>query len=228
MCCMWLAGNAGPKKSPKIRRLGIIAQICRAISSQLRHLSTIGQNLLNSNISPTCPYNMVNFGPLASEIVSLVWGTPANVNGFCVFAALLHGTLVVGVCQTLRRWTEGATYTRQGGHHVGHWPTFLVDFLSVFLLCVFTVAVSLGSYFWKSCISVPTKVKLYNTCILPIFLYGSECWTVTKVDACRIDALDQWCLRTLLGIKWHQSFFFILSTSLLILYFENIPTPFPG
>jgi len=24
------------------------------------------------------------------------------------------------------------------------------------------------------------------------------------VDACRIDALDQWCLRMMLGIKWHQ------------------------
>jgi len=32
--------------------------------------------------------------------------------------------LVVGVSQTLRRWTEGATYVRQGGHYVGHWPTF--------------------------------------------------------------------------------------------------------
>jgi len=43
---------------------------------------------------------MVNFGPLAAEIVSLVWGTPANFNGFYVFTALLHGTLVVGVSQT--------------------------------------------------------------------------------------------------------------------------------
>jgi len=34
--------------------------------------------------------------------------------------------LVVGVSQTLRRWTDGATYIRQGDHHVGHWPTFLV------------------------------------------------------------------------------------------------------
>ena len=42
---------------------------------------------------------MVNFGPLAAEIVSLVWGTPANFNGFGVLAALLHGTLVVGVSQ---------------------------------------------------------------------------------------------------------------------------------
>jgi len=46
---------------------------------------------------------MVNFGPLAAEIVSLVWGTPANFNGLSVLAALLHGILVVGVNQTLRR-----------------------------------------------------------------------------------------------------------------------------
>ena len=44
-------------------------------------------------------------GPLAVEIVSLVWGTPGNFNGFCVLAALLHGTLVVGISQTLRHWT---------------------------------------------------------------------------------------------------------------------------
>jgi len=63
---------------------------------------------------------------------------------------------------------------------------------------------SLDNHFWKSRIFIPTKLKLYNTCILPIFVYGSECWAITKVDARRIDALDQWCLKTLLGIKWHQ------------------------
>ena len=46
---------------------------------------------------------MVNFGPLPAKIVSLVWGTPANFNGFGVLAALLDGTLEVGVSQTLRR-----------------------------------------------------------------------------------------------------------------------------
>ena len=50
-----------------------------------------GKNLLNGNISPTCPYNMVNFGPLVAEILSSVWGTPANFNGFRVLAALLYG-----------------------------------------------------------------------------------------------------------------------------------------
>ena len=43
---------------------------------------------------------MVNFGPLAAEIVSLVWGTPDNFNRFRVLAALLHGTLLLGVSQT--------------------------------------------------------------------------------------------------------------------------------
>jgi len=48
---------------------------------------------------------MVNFGPLAAKIGPVVWGTPTpgNFNGFCVFAALLHGTPVVGVSQTLQR-----------------------------------------------------------------------------------------------------------------------------
>jgi len=88
------------------------------------------KNLSNSHVSPTCPHNIVNFGLLAADIYWRVWGTPANFNGFRVLKALLHGTVVVGVSQTLRRWTEGVTYIRQGGHLVGHWPTFLV--LSLF------------------------------------------------------------------------------------------------
>jgi len=46
---------------------------------------------------------MVNFGLLAAEIGLVVWGTLAYFNGFRILAALLHGTLVVGVSQTLRR-----------------------------------------------------------------------------------------------------------------------------
>jgi len=46
---------------------------------------------------------MVNFGPLAVELDPVVWGTPANFNGFRVLAALLHGSPVLGVSQTLRR-----------------------------------------------------------------------------------------------------------------------------
>ena len=45
-CCTRLAENTGRKNSPKNRHLGIIAQLCRAISSQLRHASTIEKKLL--------------------------------------------------------------------------------------------------------------------------------------------------------------------------------------
>jgi len=69
---------------------------------------------------------MVNFSLLVAEICWRVWGTPTNFNGFRILAVSLHGTLVVGVSRTLWRLTEGATYIWQGGHHVRHWPTFLV------------------------------------------------------------------------------------------------------
>jgi len=60
---------------------------------------------------------MVNFGPLAAEIGSLVWGTPANFNGFCVLASLLQR----------RRSTEA----NQTLHDV--WPsTGLVDYIYIF------------------------------------------------------------------------------------------------
>ena len=44
---------------------------------------------------------MLNFGPLAAEIGPVVWGTPANFNGFRVFAALLHDTPLLGVILVL-------------------------------------------------------------------------------------------------------------------------------
>jgi len=138
---------------------------------------------LNSNICSTCPRNIVNVGPLTTEISVREFGAPSKfqqvsclgfltaptlLNGgqphfarcltvswagtlyihfwgscplteFCqlqnslcvqlvlrslILAALLHGTRVVGVSQTLLRWAEGATYIRLGGHHVWHRTTF--------------------------------------------------------------------------------------------------------
>ena len=67
------------------------------------HVQNRKKIILSSNMSSTCPHNMVNFGPLEAEIGPVVWGTPANFNGFRVLAALLHGSQVMGVSQTLRR-----------------------------------------------------------------------------------------------------------------------------
>ena len=150
------------QKWRKNRHLDTIAQLCWAllaqlVSSQLRHISSRqSKNLLSSDASSTCPRNMVNFGPLTAEIGSGVWGTPANFNGFRVLAALLHGTVVVGVSQTLRRWTEGATYIPQGSHHVGHCPHssslcfWVLFFCSMLLVTVGLILCSL-IYFSVAC-----------------------------------------------------------------------------
>ena len=75
---------------------------------------------------------MVNFGPLAAEIVSLVWGTPGNFNGFRVLAALLHGTLVLGVSQTavLNRGRHLYSAGRPSRWALAHISSF-------YLLCIF-------------------------------------------------------------------------------------------
>jgi len=44
---------------------------------------------------------MVNFGPLADEIGSLVWGTPANFNGLRILASLLQRRRSTEANQTL-------------------------------------------------------------------------------------------------------------------------------
>jgi len=63
---------------------------------------------------------MVNFSLLAAEIVSLVWGTPANFNGFRVLALVLQQ----------RRATEA----NQTFHNV--WPLFgLVGYIYIFGGC---------------------------------------------------------------------------------------------
>ena len=54
---------------------------------------------------------MANFSPLAAEIVSLVWGTPPNFNGFCVLPSSL-----------LRRCSLEANYTL---HAVWPYPALL-------------------------------------------------------------------------------------------------------
>jgi len=113
----------------RTQKIAILAPSYNFVRLYLRSWGMCRQsekNLLNIDISSTCPHNMVNFSLLMADICWRVWGSPSNFNGFWVLA--LHGTLVVGVSQTLRRWTEAATYIRQGDHHVGHWPTFWPTF----------------------------------------------------------------------------------------------------
>ena len=51
MCCTRLSGSTGHKNDVKNCHLGTIVQICWAISSQLRHVSTIGKKSCETAIS---------------------------------------------------------------------------------------------------------------------------------------------------------------------------------
>ena len=57
---------------------------------------------------------------------------------------------------------------------------------------------------WRSRISVGAKLRLYNSCILSIFLYGAEAWAVTATAAKTFDAIDQWCLCRILNVHWTE------------------------
>jgi len=94
----------------------------RAISLQLRHVSTIGKKLVEQQYLLHMSPQYGELRPTSGWDRSCSLGTPANFNGFRVLAVLLHSSQVVGVRQTLRRWTEGATYIPQGDYHVGIGP----------------------------------------------------------------------------------------------------------
>jgi len=103
MCCSRLAENTGREKSRQKSPSGHhYTTLSGYIVATKAHIDNRKKNL-SSNMSSRCPHNMVNFGPLTVEIGSGVWGTSATFNGFRILAALLHGSQVVSVSQTLRR-----------------------------------------------------------------------------------------------------------------------------
>ena len=47
-------------------------------------------------------------------------------------------------------------------------------------------------------VTLPTKVRLVKTMVLPVVMYGCESCTVKKAEHQRIDAFELWCWRRLL------------------------------
>jgi len=79
MCCTWLA-EIWDAKNLKNPPSGHHRSTYSGYILATKVRTDIGKKLLNSNILPTRPHNMVNFGPLAAEICSLVWGTPEQIS----------------------------------------------------------------------------------------------------------------------------------------------------
>ena len=47
-------------------------------------------------------------------------------------------------------------------------------------------------------ITLLTKVHLVKAMVFPVFMYGSESWTIKKAECQRIDVFELWCWRRLL------------------------------
>jgi len=92
------------KKSTKISHPGTIAQYFVGLYLRNEDMHRQSEKIVKRQylLHMSSQY-MANFGLLTAEIGSGVWGTPANFNGFRVLAALLHGSQIVIVSQTLRR-----------------------------------------------------------------------------------------------------------------------------
>ena len=50
-------------------------------------------------------------------------------------------------------------------------------------------------------LSVSTKVKRYRAYVLPILLFGSEAWALSKEQSLMLERVHNSCLRSILGVK---------------------------
>ena len=58
---------------------------------------------------------------------------------------------------------------------------------------------------WKrKRLSTGLKVKIFNSMVIPILLYGSETWIVRQADANRLSGFYMQCQRRFLGIRWYE------------------------
>ena len=56
---------------------------------------------------------------------------------------------------------------------------------------------------WKSGqYTTRIKLKLYNSCVIPTLLYGSECWRMTEADQQKLSIFHTKSLRRILRIFW--------------------------
>ena len=65
--------------------------------------------------------------------------------------------------------------------------------------CAFAVL----RHIWRSKqLRLKTKIRIYNSNVKSVLLYGSECWRVIQSDMKRLDAFKNRCLRRICGFYW--------------------------
>jgi len=106
-CCTALAANTGRKKSSKNCHLGTIAQLYRAISSQLRHISTIGKKLVKQQ------YLLHTFLQYGELWLTSSWDRTASLGHPCKFQWVSRLGSVTARYSSIGRQPNFAALTRE-------------------------------------------------------------------------------------------------------------------
>ena len=61
---------------------------------------------------------------------------------------------------------------------------------------------NLDSIFKSRDTTFPTKIRLVEAMVFPVFMYGCDSWTVKEAEHWRMDAFELWCWRRLLRVPW--------------------------
>src|SRR6218665_3503623 len=68
-----------------------------------------------------------------------------------------------------------------------------------FVLCACAAFGGLGKMGREKSISIATKMKLYYALVVPVLVYGSECWSLRKEDERRLLVAEMSWLRRIIG-----------------------------
>ena len=74
--------------------------------------------------------------------------------------------------------------------------------IKIHLLLGRKVMTNIDSIFKNRDITLPTKVHLVKAMVLPVVMYGCECWTTKKAENQRTNGFELYCWRRLLTVPW--------------------------
>jgi hypothetical protein len=56
-------------------------------------------------------------------------------------------------------------------------------------------------FWYRKCISMQAKIRIFRASVLPVLLYGSELWSLRVAEEQRLKTFYMRCLRTIIGVS---------------------------
>ena len=63
---------------------------------------------------------------------------------------------------------------------------------------------ALSSVWKQTRLTLQLKLKLFNSLVIPVLLYGSETWVILQADVNRINGFYMLSQRRILGVRWYE------------------------